>query len=148
MPAKKPCKGTWGFEHHSTKGVRARKRIFLATCYRFTRNLELSTNFYTHDFCTRLSKPLPSTQRALYLNATPQAIERRSICPLNSTHRSKRIRKAQQQLSVPCTVRNHCTTKLSELTLMRRPKRLHRAYNVLCSMHRPKALRDRAQRTF
>jgi hypothetical protein len=33
--------------------------------------------------------------------------------PLNSTHRSKRIRKAQQQLSVPCTVRNHCTTKLS-----------------------------------
>jgi hypothetical protein len=57
--------------------------------------------------CLKLSVPS-------YLNATPQAIERRSTCPLNlSTHRPKRIRKAQQQLSVPCAVRNHCTTKLS-----------------------------------
>jgi hypothetical protein len=56
--------------------------------------------------CLQLSLPF-------YLNATPQAIERRSICPLNSTHRPKHIRKAQQYLSVPCTVRNHCTTKLS-----------------------------------
>ena len=34
------------------------------------------------------------------------------------------------------------------LNLMRRPKRLHQAYHVLCSMHRPKALRDRAQHAF
>ena len=32
--------------------------------------------------CLQLSVPF-------YLNATPQAIERRSICPLNSTHRPK-----------------------------------------------------------
>jgi hypothetical protein len=31
-----------------------------------------------------------------YLNTTPQAIERRLICPLNSTHRPKREREAQQ----------------------------------------------------
>ena len=60
--------------------------------------------FQSH--CLKLS--VPSN-----LNATPQAIERRSTCPLNSTHCPKRIRKAQQQLSVPCTVRNHCTTKLT-----------------------------------
>ena len=35
--------------------------------------------------CLQLSVPS-------YLNATPQAIEQRSICPLNSTHRPKRIR--------------------------------------------------------
>jgi hypothetical protein len=39
--------------------------------------------------CLKLSVPS-------YLSATPQAIERKSTCPLNSTHRPKRIRKAQQ----------------------------------------------------
>ena len=34
------------------------------------------------------------------------------------------------------------------LNFMRRPKRLHHAYHVLCSMHRPKELLDGAQNTF
>ena len=48
--------------------------------------------------CLKLSVPS-------YLNATPQAIERRSTCPLNSMHRPKRIRSNSSLY--------HCTTKLS-----------------------------------
>ena len=66
------------------------------------------------------------------INAPPQANTQSSTLAICAMHRSKPL---HESLAYP-------------LNLMRRRKRLHRAHHVLCSMHRPKALRDGAQRTF
>ncbi len=85
-------------------------------------------------------------------------------------HRPKRLLKTHHTVSAPCTVRKHCATELSVpselnalslfmharssaasqhvLSLLHAPSKTFTRSSAcgLSSMHRPKALRDRAQR--
>jgi hypothetical protein len=97
----------------------------------------------------------------LLLHALFKAIALNSACPLISMLHPKPLNGGQYALWTQRTAPNEYA-KLSNsslyyapfetnerqslacpLNLMRRPKRLHQAYHVLCSMHCPKALRCR-----
>jgi hypothetical protein len=69
------------------------------------------------------------------LNAPPQTNMQSSAIALCTMHSAPFETIERQSLACP-------------LNSMRRPKHLHRAYHVLCSMYRPKALRDGAKRNY